>query len=181
MDLLKEKINKISDVEDGFCLTVLDFPSSKSLKYFLDDSYRYVWVIRHFIHDMRGYQAEKKDPWFDLCLPLSAVTEPNKVKVRDMGVSFDFIMSTGEFKEALKNESFHRSAGIRCVQMNSLPPHYFKLNEFKGKELFKQLSMIDTNFLADFPGSDYGRIFHSKKDVMEKFLHNPSIDLNNLP
>lgn len=182
MDSFLDNLNKISDVSEGFFLSVLDFPSSRSLPYFLDRSYRYVWVIKHFIHDPRSFEKRDKEPWFNVNLPLSAVGELENVKVRDMEVCFDFIVSTEQFMEILKDESFHKSAGIRCVQMNNLPPDYFCFDKIaKGKGLFRELRKIDTNFFATFNKMDYGVIFHSRKDVLESFLNDPDIDLANLP
>jgi hypothetical protein len=181
MNFSKNKLNEIQDLENGFFLTVLDFPTSKLLKHFIDKSYKYVWVIKHFIHDPRPMKNRGGNPWFDISVPVFANGEAVSVKVKNMGVSFDFIVSTEQFSALLEEDDFHKTAGIRCIQMNNLPPDYFNLDKFKGNDLFKELKKMDMNFFADFPGTDYGRFYSTRRIGIERMLENPAIDLANLP
>lgn len=181
MSFSKDYLNEIQDIGNGFFLTILDFPSSKLLKNLIDHSYQYVWVIKHFIHDPRSIKDREENPWFDIDMPIYANGKAVNVKVKNMGIAYDFIVSTKQFSEMLEDEGFHKTAGIRCVQMNNLPPDYFNFDKFKGESLFKELKKMDVNFFADFPGTDYGRFYSTKRTDMERLLENPAIDLANLP
>lgn len=181
MSFSKKELNIVQDLGNGFFFTWLDFPSSKFLPRVLDESYKYVWVIKHFVKDMRSVDLIDLNPWFDLKVPLHSLGSCREVKVRDMDLSLDFIVETQDFLDILKDDFFHKSAGIRCIQMNILPPNYFSFDKFKGHTLFKELEKIEAKIFADFSGSDYGRLYSSDRSLLESILNDPSIDLVNLP
>ncbi len=178
---VREQLNQIQELNEDVFFTYLDFPSSKFIKRLIDKKFKYVWVVGHFIRDQRYDSEIKESPWFDLTLPLTQSNLSRKVKVRSMDVKLDFVVSTDEFLELLKNEEFIQTAGIRCIQMNKLPPSYFVFEKFQEKGLLKQLKKIDMNFFVDFPGNDYGRLYCSRKDWLEALLADDSIDWDYLP
>ena len=51
------EVNKIKKIYQGHYMMLLDFPDKDWLKYLLDDSYKYVWVVDYC---MQGCEWSKK-------------------------------------------------------------------------------------------------------------------------
>jgi len=130
------EVHKIKEIHPSVFWMLLDFPTSKLLPFLLSDEYQYVWCHNHIVGNYS---------WDEYRLPLFQDKVAYDVVSRI--VSFDFIVSTEQFKEILPK----LDAGVHVVQLNKMPPDYFDLDRVKGKERYRLLAECDWLFEFDVP------------------------------
>jgi len=160
------EVHKIKEIHPSVFWMLLDFPTSKLLPFLLSDEYQYVWCHNHIVGNYS---------WDEYRLPLFQDKVAYDVVSRI--VSFDFIVSTEQFKEILPK----LDAGVHVVQLNKMPPDYFDLDRVKGKERYRLLAECDWLFEFDVPGNDYGQIASPSEELLQNLLQNPAVDLSELP
>ena len=153
------EVNKIKKIYQGHYMMLLDFPDKDWLKYLLDDSYKYVWVVDYC---MQGCEWSKKH---HSLFKKSA----EDIYVRNMHM--DFIMETPEFLQWIPETN----ANLHILQVNNLPPYYLDLNRLEGKTRYDLLKK-ETDYLFEvnlpFSGvsSDYTEIVSPNLSFLNKLL-----------
>ena len=169
MNNFKDNVNCIEEIEPGRFRIILDFATTKILPFLIRKDYKYVWVHNH--------KSGNGVAWEEFNLPITE--NSSNLKVLAKSLSFDFILTTEEFKKIMENWK----GEIHLIQMNNLPPYYLDLENLNGNKRSEMLEKeCDYLFEVDIPSAtDYGILTSPNKDYLQSLLDNKEIDWRDLP
>lgn len=164
----KDNLNTIKEIYPGQYQIILNFATVKFLKYLLNSTCQYVWVLDH--RPLKSVDFEEHS------LP---IFENENLTVLARKLNFDFVMST---VEAISNlEKF--GPGISLAQIKLLPKFYVDKSTMRERTFLDLLKMeCDYLFHVDLPAAtDYGRLISADRSFLQRLLENPAINWSDLP
>ena len=157
--IMEIDINKIKEIHRGHFCMLLDFPTLDLLRYILDESYKYVWVVNY---NMQSCE------WSEDSYHLLDDSIKN-VQIRNMNL--DFLMNTSDFVKWIPSIK----SNLHILQVNKIPPYYLDMKKLTGKTKYDLLKkdadyLFEINLSSSFVSSDYTEIISPNLSFLKELL-----------